>query len=224
MHSNSCRQLYRTIFCVAFAFSETSGSDAQEKLSGQQTRNIKTTQSRAVVLPGTHYEIVAGRSISFADPGGEDLLTAIVTWLSANFDLPAVYHHPRIEFVSPLKMAALRYRRQDSPPNTLALPARSDAIGLRDGRNIMALYDDAIKTIYLPQGWTGKTPAELSVLAHEMVHHLQNAAGLKYGCPEEREKPAYAAQARWLGLFGRNLATELQMDPFTIFARTNCLG
>lgn len=224
MHPNNYRQLYKTIFCVAFAFSATSGGDAQEKPSGQQIRSIKTTQLRAVVLPGTNYEIVNGRSISFADPGGEVLLTAIVTWLSTNFDLPAVDQHPRIELVPPLKMAALRYGRQGSPPNTPAPLDSEDATPLRDGRDIVTLYDGAIKTIYLPEGWTGKTPAELSVLAHEMVHHLQNVAGLKYGCPEEREKPAYAAQARWLGLFGRSLATEFQMDPFTVFARTNCLG
>lgn len=224
MHSSNYRQLYKAIICVAVAFSETSGSDAQEKPSGRQIRNIKATQSGAVVLPGTHYEIVAGRSISFADPGGEALLTAIVTWLSTNFDLPAVNQHPRIEFVPPLKMAALRYRGHDSIPNTPTPPDNRDATLLRGDHDIVALYDGAIKTIYLPEGWTGKTPAELSVLAHEMVHHLQNVAGLKYGCPEEREKPAYAAQARWLGLFGLSLTTEFQMDPFTVFAQTSCLG
>lgn len=224
MHSNSYRQLYKTIFCIAFSFSATSGSDAQEKPPVQQGRSVKTTQMRAVVLPGTNYEIATGRSISFTDPGGEALLTAIVTWLSANYDLPAVNQHPRIEFVTSLKMTTLRYRQHDLSPTTPTPPDNRDATLLRGDHDIVALYDNAIKTIYLPEGWTGKTPAELSVIAHEMVHHLQNVAGLKYGCPEEREKPAYAAQARWLGLFGQSLATEFQMDPFTVFARTSCLG
>jgi hypothetical protein len=224
MHPNNYRHFYRAIFCAAFAFLEMSGSDAQEKPSRQQTRNIKTTQLRTVILPGTRYEIVAGRSISFADASGEDLLSAMVTWLATNFGLSAIHERPRVEFVEPSKMAALLRRDQHSDPYAQTLLDGEDAMPPNGGRSIVALYDDGNKIIYLPKGWTGKTPVELSVLAHEMVHHLQNLAGLKYGCPEEREKLAYAAQTRWLGLFGRTLATEFQMDPFTVFVRSNCLS
>src|SRR6266436_1020947 len=38
----------------------------------------------------------------------------------------------------------------------------------------LAVYHDATQTIYLSQGWSGNTPAELSVLVHEMIHHFQN--------------------------------------------------
>jgi hypothetical protein len=34
-----------------------------------------------------------------------------------------------------------------------------------------------------------KTPAELSVLVHEMVHHLQNVEQLKFACPLARGAP-----------------------------------
>lgn len=73
-------------------------------------------------------------------------------------------------------------------------------------------------------GWTGKSPADVSVLVHEMVHHVQNVAGLKYACPEEREKPAYDAQNQWLALFGRKVTEEFELDPMTLLVRTNCLG
>ena len=121
------------------------------------------------------------------------MLSEIVTWLSTNFDLPAIHDYPRVELVPPVKMAALRYRglATDRERHTAAMP-------LNDGRDLLAIYDDVRKTIYLPQGWTGTKPAEVSVLVHEMVHHLQNLAGTKYNCPEEREKPAYLAQERWL--------------------------
>jgi len=59
---------------------------------------------------------------------------------------------------------------------------------------VESFYDDATRTIYLPKGWTGRSPAELSLLVHEMVHHVQNVAGLTYACAGEREKIAYAAQ------------------------------
>lgn len=62
-----------------------------------------------------------------------------------------------------------------------------------------------------------------SVLVHEMVHHLQNLAGLTYACPEEREQLAYAAQQDWLALLGRNLFTDFGSDAFTLTARTHCV-
>lgn len=145
------------------------------------------------------------------------LLTTIVTWLSFNAQLPAIYEHPRIEFVAPAAMQALRERRAHASSHS-SPRARDRAARLE------AFYDDTTRTIYLAKGWTGKTPAELSVLVHEMVHHLQNAAGLTYACPEEREKTAYAAQKKWLALFGRSLASEFKLDPMTLLVRTSCLG
>jgi hypothetical protein len=55
-----------------------------------------------------------------------------------------------------------------------------------------------------------------------MVHHLQTLGGLKYECPREREKLAYAAQDRWLALFGSNLMGEFQIDPMTILIQSSC--
>jgi hypothetical protein len=61
------------------------------------------------------------------------------------------------------------------------------------------------------------------VLVHEMVHHVQNVGGLKYACPQEREKLAYTAQERWLGLFGRNLEADFEIDAFSLLVKTRCL-
>jgi hypothetical protein len=147
------------------------------------------------------------------------MLSEIVTWLSTNFDLPAIHDYPKVELVPQVKLAALRYRglATDRERHSAAMP-------LNDGRDLLAIYDDVRKTIYLPQGWTGTKPAEVSVLVHEMVHHLQNLAGTKYNCPEEREKPAYLAQKRWLDRFGLNLADEFQIDGMTVLVRTNCMN
>jgi len=56
-----------------------------------------------------------------------------------------------------------------------------------------------------------------------MVHHFQNVAGLKYACAGEREKLAYDAQERWLGLFGKSLESEFRIDPFSRLVKTRCL-
>src|SRR5215472_13790172 len=100
----------------------------------------------------------------------QTLLTALETWVSSQFDLPAIHEHPSIEFASPAKIVSLRF---------------------------VGLLSDP-REHYLPEGWTGDTPAELSVLVHEVVHHFQNVLRLKYECPQEREKLAYIAQDRWL--------------------------
>jgi hypothetical protein len=77
------------------------------------------------------------------------LLTAIVTWICANFELPPDYNHPSIRLVPAAQITFLR-------------------------------------------------------------------AGA-------REKLAYAAQDKWLNLFGRNLSTEFQIDAFTLNVSTACL-
>ena len=87
---------------------------------------------------------------------------------------------------------------------------------------VVAVYDDISGTIHLARGWTGDTPAGLSVIVHEMVHHLQHQAGSTYACPEERERDAFAAQERWLAYFGTSLETKFKIDPFTLLVRTNC--
>ena len=144
----------------------------------------------------------------------EELMNSILNWLAANFDLPIIREAPRIEFIQPASMAYVRYRGA----------VGNQAIPLDMGRDIVAVYDDAKRTIYLPQGWAGVTPADQSLLVHEMVHHLQNLGNLKYACPEAREKLAFAAQEQWLELFDRTLASEFDLDPFTLLVRTSCFG
>lgn len=153
----------------------------------------------------------------------EPLLTAIVLWLSANFNLPATFNYPRVEFVPSIQMATLRYKGLLSARTREAMALAEQPIHAEQVRQVVAVYNDHDKTIYLPNGWTGRTPAELSMLVHEMVHHLQNAAGLKYECPQAREKLAYEAQSKWLDLFGLNLENELDIDPLALIVSTQCL-
>jgi Domain of unknown function (DUF6647) len=76
--------------------------------------------------------------------------------------------------------------------------------------------------IYTSEGWTGRTPAELSILVHEMVYHLQNVGGSKFACPQQREELAYKTQERWLKLFGRDPLQDFQLGPFTVLVKSNC--
>jgi hypothetical protein len=145
----------------------------------------------------------------------EALLTAIVVWLSANYDLPASFEHPRIEFASAKDMTSRFYE-------SIARQQQAGMVLNQPEPDVVSLYSNETKTIYLLNSWKGKTPGELSMLVHEMVHHLQNVGQLKFACTQEREKLAYKAQDGWLGLFGSNLMQELQIDPFSLLVKTNC--
>jgi len=141
------------------------------------------------------------------------LLREIIGWLAHNFDLPASDALPTVAFTTTAHMNALRYRGLLSHDQQRTAGSGSDTV---------AIYDSASRTIYLPEGWRGATPAEMSVLVHEVVHHLQHAAKLPHACPEEREKLAYRAQERWLRRFDRTLSSEFGTDGFTLLVRTSC--
>jgi hypothetical protein len=154
-----------------------------------------------------------------------ELLTAIVLWLSANYPLPASYEHPKIEQVPATEITYLRHRAftpERRREVAAALAQSGDASSGSKARAVVAIYDDSRRTIFLPDSWTGKTPAELSVLVHEMVHHLQFTGQLKFECPAQREALAYQAQDQWLGLYGKSLAGEFDLDAFTLKVSTSC--
>jgi hypothetical protein len=149
-------------------------------------------------------------------------LNEVAQWLSTNFGLPYADEPPRVERVTAADLYRLRYKA--------LLPLRSQAIGGEHStplpeyrREVVAVYDDAARTIFLPQTWTGRTAADQSVLVHEMVHHLQNLGGLKYECAGAREKVAYLAQDQWLKTRGLDLEKEFEVDMFTVVALSACM-
>jgi hypothetical protein len=200
-----------------------------DSLSAQQLDRARTTTpSHALLMTGNSSETLIV-DYAFVFPRVQSapefpaiapaVLTEIVTWLSQNFGLPASDKLPKIELLAPARIAATYYRGLLGEQRTVAINNRAMPDG---GSEIMAVYEPTLETIYLPEGWRGTTPAEMSVLVHELVHHLQNRAQLKFTCAEERERVAYAAQARWLEQFGRSLFSEFETDPMTLIIRTNC--
>jgi hypothetical protein len=145
-----------------------------------------------------------------------DQLDAIMEWLAERFDLPKSAERPAIVFEDPADLARMRQ-------GGFVTQRRGDAEQRSSGGDILALYNDARRTIYLSEGWTGDTDAGMSVLVHEMVHHLQNMAGLKYGCAGEREKLAYQAQSAWLRQSGKSLESEFGIDGLTLIVHSNCM-
>jgi hypothetical protein len=174
-----------------------------------------------VKLAGTEYDLVRGGT-RFPPPAGlseQALLTAIEKWLSSQFGFPDIQEHPGIEFVPSTKIVSLRFSSLLSDPGAEVAP---NDRSLSFQYETVAVYQDPTRTIYLPEGWTGSTAAELSVLVHEVVHHFQNVLGLKYECMQEREKLAYIAQDRWLAQFGHTLESAFHIDAFSLLVKTRC--
>jgi hypothetical protein len=164
-------------------------------------------------LPQTDYNFLLPQaSESAATSLSPEVLKSIQTWIAMTFNLPIIHDQPSIQFEESRKIVSLRY------PGVLSAPGIDNA-----AKNTIAVYSDRFRTIYLPKGWTGSTATELSVLVHEMVHHFQNVLGFKYECAQEREKLAYAAQDRWLDMFGENLESAFEIDPLSRLVRSKCM-
>jgi hypothetical protein len=137
----------------------------------QEPRDFSLLAKQTVQLPGTTHGIV------FNSPElqvGErrdttKLSEAIAAWLSSNFGLPPMRQIPQVAYGEGSKM------------------------------NETPAYDNRSHTIYLPVGWNGSSPTELSGFVREMVHHLQSEIGADYQCTSNF---AAAIESRWLAMFG----------------------
>jgi hypothetical protein len=147
------------------------------------------------------------------------LLASIAEWLTREFDLPRATELPRIAFATPSDLVRRRYRliRSDTTQSSYEMPAQSAVA------RTVAIYDDSEKAIYLPESWRGDSAADVSVVVHEMVHHLQNIGHMHFTCARAREASAYEAQEKWLQIYGRSLREDFDVDPFTVLVSAMCL-
>ena len=151
------------------------------------------------------------------------LMTTIAIWLSANFGFPEAAIHPHVKFVNQHDLVEARASILETEEEKAKL--RASLAGGGDpgqGHGFVALYDDTSRTIYLQEDWSTTSAADVSVLVHEMVHHLQNEGGIEYPCEEGREHPAYQAQRKWLENAGTNLEQEFEIDAMTLLVLTKC--
>src|SRR5438105_9361968 len=158
------------LFSAVFVSAAMLGlAHAEQRTLAVPTPVVKQATPQRVRIPGTDYELTFGtrQSPPSATLPSQALVKAIVTWLSVNFDLPRDYSYPAIKLEPAPKIATFHHTGllSDRPQDMAAVPPGQ--------REVIAAYDPLANTIYLPQGWSGSTTAELSVLVHEMVHHLQ---------------------------------------------------
>jgi hypothetical protein len=133
-------------------------------------------------------------------------------WVAADLGLPMPETLPRVAFADEATMRIIRASVEGIP-----------AVATTPEAEVLGMYDTSSGTIFLPLGWTGQSPAEMSILVHEIVHHLQTLSDERFGCPAEREKRAYEVQGRWLEAHGESLEVSLGISPMFLLVATNCM-
>lgn len=108
------------------------------------------------------------------------------------------------------------------PPERLWGIFMPDAEYDPEGRSVSGLYDHRSGTIYLPDQWAADDVRDVSILLHELVHHLQHEAGVTYQCRGAMEAPAYAAQFAFIEAAGKDPFELLEMNGLFLLMVTTC--
>lgn len=134
----------------------------------QEPRDFSLLATQTVQLPGTTYSIV--------------------------------FNSPELQVGEPRNTAKLSGAIASWLSANFGMPAirQMPQIAYGDGSTDTVVYDSRSHTIYLPAGWNGTSPVELSGFVRAMVQHLEGETGTNYQCTSNL---ADAVENRWLSMF-----------------------
>lgn len=123
----------------------------------------------------------------------------LVRWISSKSNYPATLRQsPEFVFL---------------PPKTIREIFSRSSLGYSDQTSSIRAVQ--VKgTIYLPDSFQLGTDDYM--LMHELVHHIQDESGRKFGCLAEREREAYALQTQFVEETGTG---EAPNDMFMLMLR-----
>ncbi len=143
----------------------------------------------------------------------EQLLQALMIWASAQTGLPPAEELPEIQIADQCQIERIYY--DDANKNCQDSAMR-----------IQAIYDPRDSRMILPDSWSEKSIYDVSMLVHEIVHHLQAEAGITpstVACSgSEIEKPAYDAQIAWLEAAGLDAFETMGINKLAYRLLTMC--
>ena len=138
------------------------------------------------------------------------LMYALMAWASAQTGIAPADTLPSVIYAAPEEMIEMQY------PD-------SDGGAAASGFRVVALYHPDNAEIYLPIGFDAADPVDVSVLLHELVHHMQYEAEVSYACRGEMERVAYETQGEYLSTVGIDLLEAMEMNGLFLHLVTSCL-
>ena len=102
--------MFKALACCLTLLAIAVGGPANAQPSANGTHS---TDQHDLTLSGS--EEIASK---LAGSSGQALLTEMETWVSSQFDLPAIHEHPRIEFAPPQNRVFAFYRLVVRPRST----------------------------------------------------------------------------------------------------------
>lgn len=146
-----------------------------------------------------------------------ELIAALMIWINAYTGLPVPAEQPLVLFVDQCEIRQIY--------------AGSGAVDCEDMESMRAaaLYMPERKTVYLPDTWQAGDLGDVSMLLHELVHHMQAESGQKMkdtGCTGGLvERPAYDAQEGFLRGAGLDDPYKaMGINKLLLFLITQCRG
>lgn len=140
-----------------------------------------------------------------------ELMIALMVWVSGLVGY-AVPEPPHVVWESEWTMRCMAWDAEYGA----CPPSAEQSVTPPD---VGAWYDPQERAVHLRDGWSAGDPRDVATLVHELVHHMQFAAGRdrEVECVGQLEPEAYRVGARWLASQGRE-----SLDPvnelFVLFA------
>ena len=136
------------------------------------------------------------------------LMRGLMAWAAPLTGLPVPPSLPKVVYRDKCALQAIVY---------------GGNVPCEDGHAVAAYHDGVM---FLTEGWQPDTAAGVSVLLHELVHHMQHEAGVaETPCRAEAlEKPAYAAEWAFLRAAGLDPFKAMGTNELALFFFITCMG
>jgi hypothetical protein len=138
-----------------------------------------------------------------------ELMRALMAWASPRLGLPVPDELPRVVRKDHCGLQAIAYPGRDCPD---------------EGSRVLALYGSGV--MWINNDWRADSLRYVSILLHELIHHMQHHAGVEpIPCAAKAlEKPAYEAQFAFLEAAGVDPYETIGINALMLIFVTNCMS
>ena len=148
-----------------------------------------------------------------------ELVMGLMIWISTQTGWP-VPEPPEIVYIESSQEMFLLSNDCHNKPNQPICSTYNP-----EHSNILGLYNNEIKTIFLEKDFWWASVRDQSILLHELVHHMQytmNWGLYRKKCKGHIEKEAYDLQEKWLAIRGLELGPTIDLGPLMRHVLTQC--